>query len=168
MLRLCAASDAATATHSIGSQTHPAPAQVPAGSEESVRTMTNPFRAVCAALCVIAFTSTAHAVAQDYRFELVGTPTMSNGKSIVQLRIVHVQHQKPVTGAVVFEIKADMGPAGMPTMTAPVRLLPETVPGVYRLEVQPDMAGAWAITAAAKVQGEAETVRGSVTTNLAK
>jgi len=30
------------------------------------------------------------------------------------------------------------------------------------------MAGAWAVTLAAKVQGEADTVRGSVTADLAK
>lgn len=108
------------------------------------------------------------AAPQDYRFELVGPPTAVNGKSIVELRLVHVPDKKPVTGAVVFETKADMGPAGMPTMTAPTKMLPEAPPGVYRVEVQPDMAGGWAITIAAKVQGESETVRGSVTVNLTK
>ena len=34
--------------------------------------------------------------------------------------------------------------------------------------VEPGMAGAWAITLAAKVQGEPETVCGSVTADLVK
>jgi YtkA-like len=113
--------------------------------------------------------SPAHAAPQDYRFELAGKPQPTgNGKEIVPVRLVHVPDNKPVTDAVVFESKADMGPAGMPTMTAPVKPLPATQPGVYQFEVEPGMAGAWAITLAAKVQGETGTVRGSVTTDLAK
>ena len=61
-----------------------------------------------------------------------------------------------------------MGPDGMPTMVAPAKLLSETTPGIYRIEVTPDMAGNWAISVAAKVQGEAGTVRGSVTAKLVK
>ena len=53
-------------------------------------------------------------------------------------------------------------------MTAPAKLLPETTPGIYRVEIQPDMAGNWGISLAAKVQSEAETVRGSVTAKLVK
>jgi len=113
--------------------------------------------------------SPARAAAQDYRFELAGKPQQeAGGKDVVPVRLVHVPDSKPVTDAVVFESKADMGPAGMPTMTAPVKPLPTTQPGVYRFEVEPGMAGAWAITLAAKMQGEAGTVRGSVTTDLAK
>ena len=112
--------------------------------------------------------SVSYAAPQDYRFELVGTPTAAGGKSTVQLRLVHLPDQKPVTGAVIFETKADMGPDGMPTMAAPAKLLSETTPGIYRIEVTPDMAGNWAISVAAKVQGEAGTVRGSVTAKLVK
>lgn len=113
--------------------------------------------------------SPALAAAQDYRFELVGKPQPTRGgKSVIAVRLVHVPDNKPVPGAVVFETKADMGPAGMPTMTAPIKAVPPAQGGVYRFEVEPGMAGAWAVTLAAKVQGEAETVRGSVTAELAK
>ncbi|HJS87128.1 MAG TPA: FixH family protein [Acetobacteraceae bacterium] len=113
--------------------------------------------------------SPAQAAPQDYRFELAGKPqSAGSGKEVVPVRLVHVPDNKLVTDAVVFESKADMGPAGMPTMTAPIKPLPTTQPGVYRFEVEPGMAGAWAITLVAKVQGEAGTVRGSVTTDLAK
>ena len=114
-------------------------------------------------------TAPAHAAPQDYRFELAGKPqSAGSGKEVVPVRLVHVPDNKPVTDAVVFESKADMGPVGMPTMTAPIKPLPPTQPGVYRFEVEPAMTGRWAITLAAKVQGEAETVRGSVTAELAK
>ena len=113
--------------------------------------------------------SPAQAAPQDYRFELAGKPEPAGGgKEVVPVRLVHAPDNKPVTDAVVFESKADMGPAGMPTMTAPIKPLPATQPGIYKFEVEPGMAGAWAITLAAKVQGEAGTVRGSVTTDLTK
>jgi hypothetical protein len=37
---------------------------------------------------------------------------------------------KAVANSVIFEIKADMGPEGMPTMTAPTKELPGPQPGL--------------------------------------
>jgi hypothetical protein len=105
---------------------------------------------------------------QDYRFELAGKPEMSGGKDIVRVRLVHVSDGKPVPGAVIFESRADMGPAGMPTMTGPIKAMPSKEPGIYSFEIEPGMTGTWAITLAAKVQGEAETVRGAVNAELTK
>ena len=108
------------------------------------------------------------AAASDYRFELAGKPQPARGgKSVVSIRLVRIADGKPVTDAVLFEGKADMGPAGMATMTAPVKIM-AAQGGVYRFEVEPGMAGTWAINLAAKVQGEAGTVRGSVTAELVK
>ncbi len=118
----------------------------------------------------LAFAPTVPAVAaaQDYRFELAGKPQPGRGgKSVVAIRLVHVADNKPVPDAVVFESKADMGPAGMATMTAPVKQMP-VQGGVYRFEVEPSMTGPWALNLAAKVQGETETIRGSVTAELVK
>lgn len=113
--------------------------------------------------------SAAHAAAQDYRFELAGKPTVSAGKNTVQVRLVHVTDGKPVPDAVIFESKADMGPAGMPTMPAPVTPTPTPATnGVYSFDVEPGMAGTWALHLAAKVQGEQETVRGTVNADLVK
>ena len=125
---------------------------------------------LCAAIAALGIVMgpASHAAPSDYRFELASPPTESGGKSIVTLRLLHMPDKKPVTGAVVFEAKADMGPDGMPTMAATAKTLPETTPGLYRIEVQPDMAGNYAISVAAKVQGETETVRGTVTAKLAK
>jgi YtkA-like len=110
----------------------------------------------------------AGAAAKDYRFELAGKPQLSGGKDMVRVRLVHVPDNKPVPDAVIFESKADMGPAGMPTMTAPITALPSREPGIYTFEIEPGMAGAWAISLAAKVQGEAETVRATLPVELAK
>jgi hypothetical protein len=109
----------------------------------------------------------AHAAATDYHFELAGKPQLSGQKNIVQVRLVHAADGKPVLDAVIFESKADMGPAGMPSMPAPVMALPAK-DGIYSFEVDPGMAGTWALHLAAKVQGEPETVRETVNADLVK
>ena len=105
-----------------------------------------------------------------YRFELAGAPLSSgSGRSIVSIRFVH--NGKPVTGAIIFQSRADMGPMGMAAMTAPVKPLGEKPSGIYRFEVtngpvwnKPDN---WAFTLGAKVQAVAETVHGVVIVRLA-
>jgi hypothetical protein len=117
--------------------------------------------------CGFAFTAVqVQAKDTDYRFELVGKQPSAK-KDIVQVRLLHVADGKPVPDAVIFESKADMGPAGMDTMTAPVKALPAKG-GVYSFEVDPGMAGTWALHLAAKVQGEPETVRGTLNVDLVK
>ena len=115
----------------------------------------------------IAFTLDARAATADYRFELVGKPQLIAGKDIVQVQIVRAADGKPVADAVIFEATADMGPAGMATMTTPVKVLP-VKGGIASFEINPAMAGPWALHLAAKVQGEAETVRGTVNADLVK
>ena len=110
----------------------------------------------------------ADSAAGDYRFELAGNPQAAGAKSIVAVRLTHTPDNKPVAGAVIIQTRADMGPDGMKEMTAPVKALPPKEPGVYLFEVEAGMAGGWMLTLAAKVQGEAETVRGNVTVKLAK
>ena len=126
------------------------------------------FASALALVCGFVFSATqAQAKSADYRFELVGKPRFSNQKDIVQVRLVRIADGMPVSDAVIFESKADMGPAGMGTMTAPVKALPAKN-GVYSFEVDPGMAGTWALHLAAKVQGEPETVRGTVNADLVK
>jgi hypothetical protein len=121
------------------------------------------------ALALALASGTAIAGANDYRFEPAAKPQKAqDGKSLVAVRLVHLADKKPIPGAVIIQTRADMGPSGMSEMTAPVQATGEAEPGVYRFEIQPGMAGPWALTLAAKVQGEPETVRGSVTVELAK
>ena len=81
---------------------------------------------------------------------------------------MHVPDNKPVAGAVLFESKSDMGPSGMAEMPGKVSPLPAEKPGLYHFQIETGMAGKWALNLGAKVQGEADTVRGSVTFDAAK
>jgi hypothetical protein len=109
------------------------------------------------------------AATAGYNFELAGPPQSGGaGKSVVAVKLMH--EGKPVTGAVVIQTRADMGPMGMAAMTAPITSMGEGPPGTYRFEVdngpvwkKPDN---WALSFGAKVQGVAQTVTGSITVKL--
>jgi hypothetical protein len=124
--------------------------------------------AAALAVSLFARIAGADAAPSDYRFEVAGNPERSGGKSVVAVRLAHVPDGKPVAGAIIIQTRADMTPDGMKEMTAPIKALPAKEPGTYRFEVEPGMAGSWLLTLAAKIQGEPETVRGSVTVKLAK
>jgi hypothetical protein len=97
-----------------------------------------------------------------YEFS-TATPEISmGGGAVVDVRLVHKATGKPVAGAVIFEMRFDMAPDGMGGMAAPVEAQGSPEPGVYRFKVAPTMDGRWALKLGAKVQGEAETVRGVV------
>ena len=104
----------------------------------------------------------AAAAAKDYRFEVAQAQSASAGKTDVAVRLVHATDNKPVTDAVIFESKTDMGPAGMADMPGKVTPMPPGQDGLYHFTTQTGMAGKWALHLAAKVQGETETVRGTV------
>ena len=104
----------------------------------------------------------------DYRFEVVQVQPAGPGTSDVTLRLVHVPDSKPVTDAVIFRSTADMGPDGMPTMTAPVKALPAAQPGLDTFHIEQGMAGNWALQVVAKVQDEAGTIRASLPVKLGK
>ncbi|MGD9724803.1 MAG: FixH family protein [Alphaproteobacteria bacterium] len=130
----------------------------------------NILRARLAALALF-LASTANVVlasAKDYRFETAGPIAKSGQSTIVKVRLVRIADGKPVPDAVIFQTRLDMGPDGMASMTAPAKAAPSTEPGIYVFEIAPSMAGNWGLTLAAKVQGEAETVRGTVTVAVPK
>jgi hypothetical protein len=109
-----------------------------------------------------------HAAAADYHFDVAEVKPAGPGKSDVTLRLTHTPDKKPVSDAVIFQVTADMGLDGLPTMAAPAKALPASKPGLYVIEVEPGMAGNWALQVAAKVQGEAETVRATLPVKLGK
>jgi hypothetical protein len=121
-------------------------------------------RTAATLIAAVTVASSAWAAGKDYRFELAGSPPPTGKAGPVKVRLVHLPDGKPVRDAVVFESRFDMGPDGMPTMTAPAKPLKGAGEGgVYEVRVEPSMAGNWALALAAKVQGEPETVRGTVT-----
>jgi hypothetical protein len=109
-----------------------------------------------------AIVNSAAAAAKDYRFEVASAQPVGAGKTDVAVRLVRTTDNKPVTDAVIFENKADMGPAGMAEMPGKVAPMPPGQDGLYHFATQTGMAGTWALHLAAKVQGETETVRGTV------
>lgn len=111
----------------------------------------------------------AMAATTGYRFELAAPPkSVGPGKNIVSIRLINAG--KPVSGAVIIQSRADMGPMGMAAMTAPIKALGEKPPGTYNFEIdngpvwkKPDD---WDVTFHAKVQGVAQTVTGKITVKL--
>lgn len=125
--------------------------------------------AALAASAVIALAPAVHAGANDYRFEAAGPAEKAGKATVVKVRLVRVPDGKPVDGAVIIQTRFDMGPEGMAEMTAPAKVAgPAGEPGVYRVETQPSMAGQWALTLSARIQGEPETVKGAVTVPVEK
>ena len=110
----------------------------------------------------------AVAAAQDYRFEAAGPPVKSGKATIVKIRLVHLPDGKPVPGAVIFQTRFDMGPDGMAEMTAPAKLVRSTDTDLYQVQLEPQMGGNWALSLSAKIQGETETVTGSVPVTIPK
>ena len=58
----------------------------------------------------------------------------------------------------IFAKRIDMGPDGMEMMAAPIEAVSSTEPGIYRFKTDLSMAGRWALSLGAKVQGETGTV----------
>jgi hypothetical protein len=115
-----------------------------------------------ACLLAVSGPMTAFAAAQDYSFEAVIAEVRNGPGSDIAVRLVHKPSGKPVEGAVIFRTRLDMSPENMEGMTTKIEPLTESEPGVYKFRADFTMAGGWALKLQAKVQGEPETVQGTV------
>lgn len=113
-----------------------------------------------AALCLAG--ASAWAGANDYAFEAVNAEVKNATGQEIAVRLVHKPGDHPVAGAIIFQTRLDMAPDKMADMRTQITSLPSNEPGVYRFTADFTMEGRWQLTLAAKVQGEPETVRGSV------
>ncbi len=104
----------------------------------------------------------AQAGASDYEFQLVNKELKTGVPAEIAVRLVHKPDGKPVPDVVIFATRLDMGPDGMEDMATPVTAVPGGAPGVYRFKAKLSMAGGWALSLGAKVQGEADTVQGKL------
>lgn len=102
------------------------------------------------------------AAAADYEFQPLKVDVKNGNGSELAVRLVHKSSGKPVTGAVLFRTRLDMGPDKMETMTAKHEAMPSPEPGIYRFKADLTMAGGWAFRLMAKIPGETETVQGVV------
>ena len=119
--------------------------------------------ALVSAVTTLASLAPAHAVAMDYRFEVVEAHPAGKNMSDVTVRLMHVPDGKAVTGAIIFQTRVDMGPEGMGEMTGKVSPQAAGSAGLYQFRTETGMEGKWALTLTAKVSGEAATIRGTVT-----
>lgn len=120
------------------------------------------FRAGLVGLALSLGTAQALAAAADYEFQPLKVDLKNGSGSELAVRLVHKLSGKPVTGAVLFRTRLDMGPDKMEAMTAKHVGLPSSEPGVYRFKADLTMAGGWAFRLMAKVPGEKDTVQGVV------
>ena len=104
----------------------------------------------------------AWGAATDYAFEPVAKEVRSGPGSELAVRLVHKPDGKFVEDAIVFRTRLDMSPENMEAMTSEAAAASSTEPGVYMFRADLTMAGSWALKLQAKVQGEPETVQGTV------
>lgn len=122
----------------------------------------HPKTVLAACLVVASSPMAAWAAAQDYAFEAVKTEVRNGPGSEIAVRLLHKPSGKAVKDAVIFRTRLDMSPESMEGMTTKVEPLTESEPGVYKFRADFTMAGGWAFKLQAKVQGEPDTVQGTV------
>ena len=113
--------------------------------------------AVAAALTMAMATMPAWADVKDYEFQLV-SKEVRKGEGVIAVKLVHKPSGRAIPDAVIFAKRIDMSPDGMEMMAAPLEPVVGGDPGVYQFKTSLDMAGRWALTLGAKVQGETGTV----------
>src|SRR5262249_41000941 len=111
-----------------------------------------------------AMAASASADVKDYEFRLVSNE-VKKGDAVIAVKLVHKPSGRAIADAVIFAKRIDMGPDGMGEMQAKLDPLPGEEPGVYRFKTSLDMQGRWALTLAAKVQGETGTVQTKLIVN---
>ncbi len=121
-------------------------------------------RMIAAAIGVLLFAPVAvRAGSADYEFQPVAAEVKNGPVTELLVRLVHKPSGRPVTDALVVKTRLDMAPDGMEAMTAKHAMAdPTGSPGVYRFKADLTMTGQWALKLMVKVQGERETIIGTV------
>jgi Cu(I)/Ag(I) efflux system membrane fusion protein len=115
--------------------------------------------AATAGLIIFAFSPNVQA-AGPIKWEAVQSE-IPTGKSVrVEVRLGGTN--VPPSGITVTSSRIDMGPEGMPTMSAPLRQVEAKTPGVLAFETDLPMMGRWALNITAKIEGQPEPVTGTV------
>jgi hypothetical protein len=106
----------------------------------------------------------AWADVKDYEFQLV-SKEVKKGDAVIAVKLLHKPSGKAIPDAVIFAKRIDMAPDGMGEMQSKLEPMPGGEPGVYQFKTNLDMAGRWALTLGAKVQGESGTVQSKLIVN---
>ena len=116
------------------------------------------------ALTMAMATMPAWADVKDYEFQLV-SQEVKKGNAVIAVKLVHKPSGKAIPDAVIFAKRIDMAPDGMGEMQSKLDPMPGGEPGVYQFKTNLDMAGRWALTLGAKLQGETGTVQSKLIVN---
>lgn len=122
--------------------------------------------AIGAAL-LTAMTTSSLADSKDYEFQLIDKE-VKQGEAVIAVKLVHKPSGRAIPEAVIFAKRIDMGPDGMEMMEEPIEAVASTEPGVYRFKTNLTMAGKWALSLGAKVQGETGTVENKLVVTATK
>src|SRR5262249_47447339 len=120
--------------------------------------------AVALVMLTAAIAAPVKAAVKDYEFQLV-SQEVKKGDAVIAVKLVHKPSGRTIADAVIFAKRIDMGPDGMGEMQAKLDPLPGSDAGVYQFKTNLDMVGRWALTLAAKVQGETGTVQSKLIVN---
>jgi hypothetical protein len=116
------------------------------------------------AALMTAMVASASADIKDYEFRLV-SQDVKKGETVITVKLVHKPSGRAIPDAVIFAKRIDMSPDNMGSMTGPLEPVAGGEPGVYQFKTSLDMAGRWALTLGAKVQGETGTVQAKLIVN---
>jgi hypothetical protein len=107
-------------------------------------------------------TNVTLAGANDYVFEPVKTDIKSSNVATIAVRLLHKPSERPVTDAVIVQMRIGMAHDGGAEMDTAFVPLASPEPGVYAFMAPLTMTGSWFLSIAAKVPGEPETVVGKI------
>jgi len=111
---------------------------------------------------LVTLTNVILAGANDYVFEPVKTEIKSSNVATIAVRLLHKPSERPVTDAVIVQMRIGMAHDGGAEMDTAFVPLASPEPGVYAFMAPLTMAGSWFLSIAAKVPGEPETVVGKI------
>ena len=121
-------------------------------------------RATAVAVALTMGMMPAWADVRDYEFLLV-SKEVKKGDAVIAVKLLHKPSGRAIPDAVIFAKRIDMAPDGMGEMQSKLDPMPGGEPGVYQFKTNLDMAGRWALTLGAKVQGETGTVQSKLIVN---
>ena len=119
--------------------------------------------ALAAVVAAIGVWSIAGAQSQTYKFEAVSEEIPVGERVRIEVRL-HDPSGKPVPAGDIdiVSTRLDMGPDGMAMMDTPLKPVPADAPDVIVFETKIVMAGRWALTIEAEIDGVPAPVKGIV------
>ena len=111
---------------------------------------------------LVTLTNVILAGANDYVFEPVQTEIKASNVATIAVRLLHKPSGRPVTDAVIVQMRVVMAHDGGAEMDTAFVPLASSKPGVYAFRAPLTMAGSWFLSIAAKVPSETEIVVGKI------